>query len=114
MEVYPAKMNEKEIKDFNGQVNIDKTRIEEKMTQPPRRYSPASIITELEKRNLGTKATRASIIETLYERNYIEGKSVQATELGIKLIDSLKKHSPIIIDEHLTREMEKDMDNIRN
>ncbi len=114
MEVYPAKMIEKEIKDFNGEVDIDKERIEEKMTQPPRRYSPASIITELEKRNLGTKATRASIIETLYDRSYIEGKSVQATELGIKLIDSLKKHSPIIIDEHLTREMEKDMDNIRN
>ncbi len=114
MNVYPAKMNEKEIKDFDGKVNIDKVRTEEKETQPPKRYTPASIVRELEKRNLGTKATRANIIETLYNRNYIKGKSIEATELGIRLIDSLNKYSPIIIDEKLTREIEKDMDNIRN
>jgi DNA topoisomerase IA/intein/homing endonuclease len=113
MEVYPSKMIEKEIKDFNGEVDIEKVKIEEKMTQPPKRYSPASIITELEKKSLGTKSTRANIIETLYDRNYIKEKSIQATELGIRLIDSLKKYSPIIIDERLTREIEKDMDNMR-
>ena len=111
--VYPVKMNEKEIKDMNGEVIIEKTKIEEKQTQPPKRYSQASILSELEKRNLGTKATRASILDTLYSRNYIKDKSIRATELGIKLIDSLKKHSPIIINEKLTREIEKDMDIIR-
>ncbi|MDD5740416.1 MAG: DNA topoisomerase I [Candidatus Nanoarchaeia archaeon] len=113
MNVYPAKMEEREIKDFNGEVKIDSVKIEEKETQPPKRYSPASIITELEKRNLGTKATRANIIETLYQRNYVKGKSIQATELGMRLIESLEKHSPIIIDEKLTRDFEKDMDSIR-
>ncbi len=114
MNVYPIKMEEKEIKDMNGKANIDKVKTEEKETKPPRRYSPASIIIELEKRNLGTKATRANIIETLYNRNYVKDKQIKATELGIKLIESLEKHSPIIIDEKLTREIEKDMDNIRN
>ncbi|MBS3079749.1 DNA topoisomerase I [Candidatus Pacearchaeota archaeon] len=114
MDVYPSKMIEKEIKDFNGPVNIDNVRIEEKMTQPPKRYSPASILSELEKRSLGTKSTRANILDTLYERNYIKEKSIQATVLGIKLIDALKKYSEIIIDEKLTRELEKDMDIIRN
>ncbi len=113
MDVYPSKMEEKEIKDFNGQVDIEKVRNEEKETKPPKRFSPASMLTELEKRNLGTKATRANILETLYTRNYIKDKSIKATELGIKLIDSLKKYSPIIIDEKLTREIEKDMENIR-
>lgn len=113
MKVYPAKMEEKEIKDFNGEVTIEKLRTEEKMTQPPKRYSPASILSELEKRNLGTKATRANILDTLYDRDYIKDKSIKATELGIRLIDSLKKHSPIIIDENLTRNIEKEMDNIR-
>jgi DNA topoisomerase-1 len=113
MKVYTTKIEEKEIKDFNGEVTIEKLRTEEKMTQPPKRYSPASIITELEKRNLGTKATRANIIDTLYDRDYIKDKSIKATELGIKLIDSLKKHSPIIIDENLTRNIEKEMDAIR-
>jgi len=114
MNVYPVKMDEKEIKDFNGNVKIDKVKIEEKETKPPKRYSPASIISELEKRNLGTKATRSSILDTLYNRNYIKDKSIKATELGMRLIDSLKKFSPIIIDENLTREIEKDMEHIRD
>jgi len=113
MNVYPVKMEEKEIKDMNGPATIDKVKTEEKQTKPPKRYSPASILKELEKRNLGTKATRANILETLYNRNYIKEKSIQATELGMRLIDSLEKHSPIIIDEKLTREIEKDMDSIR-
>jgi len=111
--VYPVKMEEKEIKDFNGSVIIEKVKIEEKETKPPKRYSPASILSELEKKNLGTKATRANILDTLYNRSYIKDKSIKATELGIRLIDSLEKHSPIIIDENLTREIEKDMENIR-
>ncbi|MEM0465846.1 MAG: DNA topoisomerase I [Candidatus Pacearchaeota archaeon] len=114
MEVYPTKIEEKEIKDFNGIVEIEKIRIEEKMTQPPKRYTPASIISELEKRNLGTKATRAGIIDTLYERDYIKEKSIKATALGIRLIETLKKYSEVIIDEKLTREIEKDMDIIRS
>jgi DNA topoisomerase I len=113
MNVYPVKMTEKEVKDFNGVVTIEKVRFEEKVTKPPKRYSPASIISELEKRNLGTKATRANIIETLYKRFYIQDKSIKATELGIRLIDSLRKYSPVIIDEKLTREIEKDMDQMR-
>ncbi|MBT4165717.1 DNA topoisomerase I [archaeon] len=114
MKVYPTKMEAKELKDMDGEVNIDEVKIEEKETKPPNRFSPASIVTALEKKNLGTKATRANIIETLYDRNYVKGKSITATELGIRLIDSLKKYSPVIIEEELTREIEKDMDNIRS
>ena len=113
MNVYPVKMEEKEIQDMDGKVMIEKVKIEEKETKPPKRYSPASILSELEKRNLGTKATRANILETLYTRNYVKDKSIQATEVGINLIESLKKNSPVIIDEKLTREIEKDMDAIR-
>jgi DNA topoisomerase I len=113
MKVYPTKMEAKELKDMDGEVDIEKVKIEEKETKPPNRFSPASIVTALEKKNLGTKATRANIIETLYDRNYVKGKSITATELGIRLIDSLKKYSPVIIEEELTREIEKDMDTIR-
>ena len=113
MNVYPVKIEEKEIKDMNGEVTIEKVNTVEKQTQPPNRYSPASIIKELERRSLGTKSTRANIIETLYNRNYVKGKSIQATELGIRLIDTLEKHSPIIIDEKLTRNFEKEMEAIR-
>jgi DNA topoisomerase I len=85
----------------------------EKETQPPKRYTEASIIKELESRNLGTKATRAQVIENLYEREYIEGKSIAATKLGIKTIETLEKYSPEIIDEELTKSFEEDMDLIR-
>ncbi|MEK6891352.1 MAG: DNA topoisomerase I [Nanoarchaeota archaeon] len=114
MNVYPSNLVEKELPDLNGKVLIKKVDIEEKYTQPPHRYSPASLLTELEKKNLGTKATRANILETLYDRNYIKEKSIQATSLGISLIDSLEKYCPIIIDEKLTRDVEKHLESIRN
>lgn len=114
LEIYPIKIKETSLPDINGDVEIADLRTEEKQTNPPNRYSPASIISELEKRNLGTKATRASILETLYYRNYIKDQSIKATPLGISLIETLEKHSPIIIDEALTREFEKGMESIRS
>ncbi|MBU3906620.1 MAG: DNA topoisomerase I [Nanoarchaeota archaeon] len=112
LEIYPLKMQEKEIPDLSGEVLVTSSKIEQKETQPPKRYSPASIVSELEKRNIGTKSTRAAIIETLYDRGYIKEKSIEATPLGISLIETLEKYSPIIIDEALTRHFEKEMDSI--
>ena len=113
LDIYPSTIKEKSIPDIEGDIKISDLRFEEKETQPPKRYSPASIVSELEKRNLGTKATRSSILETLYNRGYIKDKSIKATHMGISLIETLEKHSPIIIDEILTREFEKDMQNIQ-
>ncbi len=114
LEIYPSKLKEEQIPDMEGEVNIADSSVEQKETQPPKRYSPASIISELEKRNLGTKATRSSIVETLYDRGYVEGQSIQATPLGISLISTLEKYSPIIIDEKLTREFEREMEGIQD
>ncbi|MEK6760456.1 MAG: DNA topoisomerase I [Nanoarchaeota archaeon] len=112
LEIYPIKMIEKEIPDLNGEVKIIGMRNEQKETQPPKRYTQASIISELEKRNLGTKSTRANIMETLQDRNYIRGKSIEATSLGISLIETLEKNSPIITDENLTKDLENEMEKI--
>jgi DNA topoisomerase-1 len=114
LEIYPSKLKEENIPDIEGEVEIIDSRTEQKETQPPRRYSPASIISELEKRNLGTKATRSSILETLYDRGYVEGQSIQATPLGISLINTLERYSPIIIDEKLTKEFEEEMEKIQD
>lgn len=84
-----------------------------KETQPPKRYTPASIIKELEKRNLGTKATRAAIVDALYQRGYVMDKSLQATDLGIHTCGVLEKYSPRILDEELTRSVEDEMEEIR-
>ncbi len=95
------------------EVKVKEIKIENKETQPPKRYIQASIIKELDKKFLGTKSTRAAILDTLYQRNYIKDNSIQATELGIKLIDTLQKYSEEIIDEKLTRHFEKEMEKIR-
>jgi len=113
LEIYPSKMKEEEIPDLEGKVKIIDSKTEEKETQPPKRYSPASIISALEKKNLGTKATRSSILETLYNRGYVREKSIQATPMGMSLISTLEKYSPIIIDEKLTRNFEKEMELIQ-
>jgi DNA topoisomerase-1 len=112
LEIYPLKVVETNLPDANGKKEITSLRTEEKETQPPKRYSQASIILELEKRNLGTKATRASILETLYDRDYIKEKSIEATPLVISLIKTLEKYSPIILDEKLTRDLQKEIDAI--
>lgn len=111
---YPVKIEENTIPDLEGNVKIEKIKIEEKKTQPPPRYTPSSLITLLEKKNLGTKATRSIIVDILYERGYLDGKSIQATPLGLKLINTLEKYSPIIVDENLTRQLEEQMEKIQN
>jgi len=114
MQIYPYKIEESKLPEINGKVKIDKIRFEEKETQPPNRYTPASLVSILEKKNLGTKATRSGIVETLFDRGYLEGQSIKATPLGIRLIESLEKYSSIIIDENLTRKLEEEMEQIQN
>ncbi|MBI2549559.1 DNA topoisomerase I [Candidatus Woesearchaeota archaeon] len=94
-------------------VAVKKLELLEKETKPPARYTQASILRELEKRNLGTKATRADVVDTLYKRGYINGRALEATDLGIKIIETLGKYSPKIIDEELTRHFELEMEEIQ-
>ncbi|OIO42721.1 DNA topoisomerase I [Candidatus Pacearchaeota archaeon CG1_02_35_32] len=113
LEVYPMEMKESNLPDLNGKIKIEKIRFDDKMTQPPKRYTPTSLVSLLEKKNLGTKTTRSMIVDTLFDRGYLDGKSIQATPLGIKLIETLEKYSPIIIDENLTQDLEKRMQGIQ-
>ncbi|MFH1682463.1 MAG: DNA topoisomerase I [Candidatus Woesearchaeota archaeon] len=95
------------------QVKIKKIKKLDKETQPPKRYNQSSIIRELEKRNLGTKATRADILDRLFKRDYIEGVQIKVNQIGIETIEVLEKYAPTIIDEELTRSFEEEMDQIR-
>jgi len=97
-----------------SKVKVLAIKAEEKQTQPPSRYTQGSIIKEMEKRNLGTKATRAEILKTLYERGYIVGKSIKVTKLGEIVVEILKKYCPKILSEELTRKLENEMDLIFN
>jgi DNA topoisomerase-1 len=112
MNVYPHFMKEAKVPTIDGEVDVLEIRTEEKETKPPRRYSAASLVKELEKRGLGTKATRAAIVETLYSRGYVREKSIEVTELGLRMTETLEKYSPIILDEGLTREMTEELEEI--
>ncbi|MDI6642782.1 MAG: DNA topoisomerase I [Candidatus Hodarchaeaceae archaeon] len=92
---------------------IKEVKFEEKETQPPARYNPASIVKELESRNLGTKSTRAAILQNIYERGYIFGSQITVTDLGIEVVDSLLKYCPEIASEELTAEFEREMEEIQ-
>jgi len=85
-----------------------------KETQPPARYSQGSIIKEMEARSLGTRATRSEILQTLYDRRYILGKSILVTKLGEAVTKALKEYCPKILSEELTRKFEKEMEDVYN
>ena len=111
-----AKLEESALPDFkkDERVAADKIEMKQKETQPPKRYTEASIIQALESLNLGTKATRAVIIETLHKRGYIESRTIVVSAFGLAVVDALERHSPSILDEELTRQLEEKMEQIQD
>ena len=91
---------------------VDETLITEKETKPPARYTPASIVREMEKREIGTKATRATIMDILYRRGYITGEKIEVTDLGLSVVETLDKYCPEVVSEELTRKFERQMQDI--
>ena len=90
-------------------VSVDNMELLAKQTEPPARYSQGKLIQEMEKRGLGTKSTRASIIDTLYERKYFKNDPVEPSQLGMAIIDALTTYAPRITSPDMTAELEDDM-----
>ncbi|MBS7633798.1 topoisomerase DNA-binding C4 zinc finger domain-containing protein, partial [Candidatus Bathyarchaeota archaeon] len=86
----------------------------DRFTSPPPRYNQRTLLEEMEKHEIGTKATRAEIIHTLYKRKYLQGMEIAITDLGFEVLDVLEKHCPKIISVESTRELEEKIDNIQN
>ena len=87
---------------------------EQHFTQPPPRYTEASLIKELEERGIGRPSTYAPTIEVIQERKYVEQQErrLHPTELG-KTVDALlRQHFPDIVDVAFTADMEKRLDGI--
>ena len=91
-------------------------RSESKETQPPSRYGQGPLIEKMEDLGLGTKATRADIIQHLYDRNYVRDNPVEPTELGVALItafDAAMKKAPVDISSwQMTAKLDEEMDRI--
>ncbi|NJE84755.1 DNA topoisomerase I [Thermococcus sp. CX2] len=94
-------------------VKVIQIKREKKKTKPPARYSPAAVIKRMEDLGIGTKATRAQILETLYARGYIEGKKkIKVTPLGMRVVEALERNVPDIVSVELTRAFEEKMEEI--
>jgi len=83
-------------------------------TQPPPRYTEASLIKELEEKGIGRPSTYAPTISTLLERGYVvkDNKNLKPTELGFIVTDALKEFFTKIVDVKFTAEMEEQLDKI--
>ena len=83
-------------------------------TQPPPRFSEASLIKSLEKENIGRPSTYAPIIQTIQDRLYVEQKERRffATDLGMIVTDLLVEHFPKIMDFKFTAHMEDELDEV--
>ncbi len=118
MEIYEpyVRMEDVILPELNIGQSLDVRKLEllSKETQPVSRYSQGSVIKELEKRGLGTKSTRAEILQTLYDRGYITGKNIQVTKLGEAVVKSLVQYSPDIVSEDLTRHFEDEIEKVFN
>lgn len=98
----------------SSKVELKKLNSEQHFTQPPPRYSQASLVKELEDLGIGRPSTYASIIDTIKRRGYVveEEKRFVPTELGEVTIDLLKEHFSDIVDVDFTRELEEKLDSI--
>jgi DNA topoisomerase-1 len=83
-------------------------------TQPPPRYSEASLVKSLEKEGIGRPSTYSAIISKIQERGYVEQKErrFHCTELGLVVTDLLVEHFPKVMDLKFTGHMEEELDQI--
>ncbi|WP_243438814.1 type I DNA topoisomerase [Fundidesulfovibrio soli] len=87
---------------------------EQKFTQPPPRYTEASLVRELEEKGIGRPSTYAAIISTLLDRDYarLEEKHFAPTELGVTVSDQLTAHFQTVMDVGFTAGMEEALDQV--
>jgi len=117
LKIYPMKFSENDLPNLEKDEILDLKKLtsSQHFTQPPPRYTEASLIKELEENGIGRPSTYAPIISTIQARNYIEKneqKRFKPTEIGLVVNDILVKHFPEIVDIDFTVKMEKELDEI--
>ncbi|MCR4335712.1 MAG: DNA topoisomerase I [archaeon] len=94
-------------------VNLEKLDFFAKQTQPPSRYSQSTLIKLMEDLGIGTKSTRHTTIQKLYDRKYVSGaKAIEPSKLAFAVIDSLANHQVDAVKAEMTAGIEKEMDKV--
>ena len=117
LKIYPTKLKESILPSLTKEevLKLIKLISEKHFTQPPARYTEASLIKILEEYGIGRPSTYASIISTIQNRGYVEKndqKRFTPTEIAFIVIDLLKKNFSQIVDIKFTAYMEEDLDRI--
>ncbi len=117
LKVYPMKFEETELPNLKTKDTLQLKELlsDQHFTQPPARYSEATLIKVLEKEGIGRPSTYAPTIDTIQQRNYIEkdeNKKLQPTKIGLMVDEMLFKHFPQIVDIQFTAKMEKELDEV--
>ena len=94
------------------EVRVTGTELLAKETQPPGRYGQGRLIRLMEDLGLGTKATRPSIIQNLYDRGYVHDDPLVPTETGMAVAKALTDFASEIASHEMTAELERSMDEI--
>lgn len=98
----------------NEQLNLKKLEDKQHFTQPPSRYTEATLVKTLEELGIGRPSTYAPIITTILSRGYVERekKLLLPTELGKIVNDIMKNHFEDIVDVQFTSQMERKLDDV--
>ncbi len=96
------------------EVELSELKANQHFTEPPSRYSEASLIKKLESLEIGRPSTYAPTISLLTSRNYIEieKKQLIPTEIAFKVIEMLEQHFKDIVDSNFTAKLEEELDEI--
>nr|WP_160047330.1 DNA topoisomerase I [Natrialba sp. INN-245] len=98
--------------DEGEELSIDGVELEDKETQPPRRYGQSRLIETMEEMGIGTKSTRHNTVEKLYDRGYIESDPPRPTKLAMAVVDAAENYADRVVSEGMTAQLEADMDAI--
>ncbi len=117
LKICPMVFKEKQLGNLekNEILSLKKLTPQQHFTQPPPRYTEATLIKALEEKGIGRPSTYAPVISTIQERNYvqkIERGNLVPTEIGFLVNDLLVEHFPKIVDLNFTAELEKELDEI--
>jgi DNA topoisomerase-1 len=87
---------------------------EQKFTQPPRRYSDATLVRAMEENGIGRPSTYSSTVTVLYDRSYIERekRTLKPTTVGMSVNDFLAERLPVLFDVKFTAQMEEQLDEV--
>ena len=95
-------------------VTVKRVILKNDFTKPPPRYNPRSLLLKMEKENIGTKATRATTIQTLQDRKYVYGTTnFVVSDLGFEVVEILTNYCPSVVSPELTRNLEQEMSEIQ-